>query len=90
MDQKFLLEEGRKRGEVQEFGEIVRKMKDIASKMPEPEHMKRWSRFKQQMASITQIVPEIELSEDQIRARREKERAECEQYRSHADNEFEM
>jgi hypothetical protein len=90
MDERFLLEEARKRGELLEFGEVVQQLKDFVSKMPEPEHAKREKRFQQKMASVTQIVPSLNLSADQIATRRDKERAECEQYRSHADNEFEL
>ncbi len=59
-------------------------------KMPEPDYVKRMALFKQKMLNIAQIVPALNLSEDQIQARRERERAECEKYRTHADNEFNL
>jgi hypothetical protein len=88
MDERFLLEEGRRQGQVLSFGEVVRQVQEAVKKMPQPEHEKKEERFAQKMASISQIIPTLNLSEEQIAARRARERNECEKYRSYSSNEF--
>ncbi len=86
LEEKFLLEERRKQGQVPDFQEVVKQLRDVVERMPPPEHQLREMRYKQKMASISKIVPALGLTEEQIAARREKERNECEKYR--ANNEF--
>jgi hypothetical protein len=56
--------------------------------------MKKEAEYKQRMRrgtgmqGLCQIIPTLQLTEEQISARRDKERAECERYREHASNDF--
>jgi hypothetical protein len=88
LDEKFLLEERRRQGQVPDYQEVVKQLRDVVEKMPEPE--KRKPQMSTKMRGLMEIVPTLHLSEDQIAVRREKERAECERYRSHANNEFNL
>lgn len=93
MDEKFLLEERRRQGQVPDFRDVVKQLREVAEVLPEPWHLTRWEQSKQrvkgaEMKSVAQIIPELHLSAEQIAARRDRERAECERYRSHANNEF--
>jgi hypothetical protein len=85
MDEKLLLEERRQQGQVVEYGEVLKQLREIAAKVPELPVRK--PQMSSRMIGLMQIAPTLNLSEDQIRARRERERAECERYRSHAENE---
>jgi hypothetical protein len=87
MDQRFLLEEGRKRGEVLDFGETVKLLKEIADQA-KPDSEERERRFQQRMLKAAMAMPTIQLTEEQIKARRDKERAEIARYREHSNNEF--
>lgn len=88
MEENFLLEERRKQGQVPDFPEVVKQLQNVIESMPEPEHMKRHRQFNQRIERIGIAVNSIHLTEEQIAARRGKERAECERYREHSDNEL--
>lgn len=88
LDQQFRLDQARQRGEILSYPELLKLLREDATKMAEPEHVTRMKKFRTRMSGITQIIPSLHLSEEQIKARREKDRAECERYREHSDNEF--
>jgi hypothetical protein len=85
LDEKFLLEERRRQGQVPDFQDVAKQLREAVEKKGEPEHLKRVLQFRQKMQGVGQIVQTLHLTEEQIAARREKERAECEKYRTHAD-----
>ncbi len=87
MDQEFLLEEARKRGEVLSFGETMKLLKQIADEA-KPESEERERQFKHRMLRAAMALPAIQLTEEQIQSRRNKELAEIARYREHSDNEF--
>lgn len=87
LDERFLLQEGRKRGEVLAFDEIVKQLKQVADEA-RPESEERERQFRHRMLKAAMALPTIQLTEDQIRARREKELQEIRRYREHSDNEF--
>ena len=85
MEEKFLLEERRNQGQLVDFQEAARQLRKVcesASRTAEP--MQRESQFGRKMQGkwrgVAEIIPTIHLSEEQIAARRQKERAECEEY----------
>jgi hypothetical protein len=87
LDEKFLLEEGRKRGDVLDFGETVKLLKQVADDA-KPDSAERERQFKHRMLRAALALPTIQLTEEQIRERREGERREIARYAEHSDNEF--
>lgn len=80
LEEKFLLEERRKRGEVPDYAEIVRQLRAIAERTPVSDVEERRRKFCSRISSVAQIVPALHLSEEEIAARREKEREEIRRY----------
>lgn len=89
LDEEFLLEERRRQGQVPDFPQVLQQLKAVVDAV-QPEHMEREKQFRQRMLRAAQIVPTLDLTEEQIRARREKEKAEIARYREHSNNEFEL
>lgn len=81
LDDRFLLEERRKQGQVPDFPAVLQQLREAVDAKGEPEFMKRHRQFKQQMERLSIAVGTLGLSEEQIRARREKELAEIARYR---------
>lgn len=81
LDQKFLLEEGRKQGQVPEFSEVLKELKTVADRV-KPEHAERTRRFQEKldMKRASLAAATLDLTPEQIRARRDKERAEIRRY----------
>lgn len=75
------IEQARKEGKLLDFVDVVQQVKQVLEATPEPEHMKRLREFRQRLERASLAVGTLHLSEDQIAARREKEREECERYR---------
>lgn len=81
LDEKFLLEERRKQGQVPDFVDVLKQLKAVAEKA-EPEHMQRMRKFdeKLDMKRVSLSAATLGLSPEQIQARRDKERAEIRRY----------
>jgi hypothetical protein len=84
--EKEAIEQSRQEGNLVDFAVIAKEMKERIATMPEPEHIKRQRKFEERMRRstippIAATLATLHLSEEQIRARREKERQECERYR---------
>ena len=79
---KFLLEEGRKQGQVPELVEIFQQLKDVAMKTMDVPTMQREAQFRERIQRVepTIIPPAVRLTAEQIEARRSKEQAEIHQY----------
>lgn len=76
LSEKFLLEERRKQGLVPDFNQVVTELRRIAKEV-KPECMEKEQQFQTKlMRRAISAIPTVALSEEQIRARREKERAE--------------
>jgi hypothetical protein len=88
MEEKFLLEERRKQGQVPDFTEVVKQLKAVCDQTAEVPHIMREREFRQRINRIAMAAGTLELTPEEIAARREKERAEIERYRQHSDNEF--
>jgi len=89
LDEKFLLEERRRQGQVPDFSDVLKELRAIAFDA-KPEHLERQHHFEQRVQRAVIAANTLDLTEDQIKARREKERAEIARYREHSDNEFEL
>lgn len=91
MEEKFLLEERRRQGQVPNFADVVKQLQAVADGA-EPEFMKKQKQFRQkmEMQPISLATATLNLTEDQIRARRDKEIAEIRRYQEHSDNEFNL
>lgn len=91
LSEQFLLEEGRRQGQVPDYGEVVNQLRAIVENA-KPDHLDRWKRFRERLAMkrIASVAATLDLTEEQIRERRNRERAEIERYREHSDNEFEL
>jgi hypothetical protein len=89
MDERFLLEERRRQGQVPDFVEVLKQLRAIADES-KPEHMERQQRFDQRIQRISVAASTLDLTPEQIQARRDKERAEIARYREHSNNEFEL
>lgn len=87
LDEKFLLEERRRLGQVPDFTEVLKQLKAIADEV-KPEHMERQQRFDRRIQRISVATATLDLTPEQIQTRRAKERAEIARYREHSDNEF--
>jgi hypothetical protein len=79
--EKAALEQARTEGKLVEFADLVKELQSKLDSEPEPEHVKRQRQFRQRMERASLAVRTLHLTEEQIAARREKERAECEKYR---------
>jgi hypothetical protein len=79
--EKEAVEQARKEGKVLEFPDLVKELQSKLDSAPEPEHVKRHRQFRQRVERASLAVGTLLLSEEQIAARRERERAECEKYR---------
>jgi hypothetical protein len=75
------IEQARKDGKLIDFGDVMKQMNQIVQAAPEPDHMKRQREFNHRMQRAALAVGTLRLSEEEIRSRREKERAEIEHYR---------
>lgn len=80
LDQKFLLEEGRRQGQVPELAEVFQNLRAVAARSMDIEPMKREQRYREKIASAQIASPPVTLSQEQIVARRDKEREEIEEY----------
>lgn len=81
-EERRLLEEARRKGLVPEFSDTVRELRTVLSAVgEEPEHMARMRRFKERIARASAAIGTLELSDEQIQSRRERERVEIERYR---------
>ncbi|HLZ49259.1 MAG TPA: hypothetical protein VKP61_00775 [Candidatus Acidoferrum sp.] len=87
LDEKFLLEERRRQGQVPDFPEVIKELKVIAERV-QPEWAEREKRFKQRIERISLAAATLDLTPEQIRERRARELAEMKRYRGHSDNEF--
>jgi hypothetical protein len=84
-EEKRRLEEGRKRGEVVEFPTLVKELKLAAAVEAEParrlrEFDERMAQAADSMRSVASALETLHLTEEQIQARREKEREEMRRY----------
>jgi len=87
-DERAKIEEARKRGELVEFSAIVKGLKKLVKKIPEPEPCHRVRVMRQHQ--VNACVPSIDsawarMSPEQKEARAEREREEIERYRSESD-----
>jgi hypothetical protein len=78
--EKVAIEKARKEGKLMEFAEVVKHLQEITAAHPEPEHLKRHREFNLRMQRVAPAVGTLHMSEEEIRARREKERAELRRY----------
>lgn len=51
-EEKARIEEARERGELTDFADVVKQMREILNSQPEPEHMKREREFRERMARL--------------------------------------
>lgn len=88
-EERRLLEDARKKGLVPEFADTVRELKAVLSAVgEEPEHVARMRRFKERIARAAAAVGTLDLSDEQIQSRRQRERAEIARYSRHSDDDF--
>jgi hypothetical protein len=94
IEEKVLLEERRRQGQVPNFREVLKELRSIAENTPESEGQKRWREFNERMRTTvrpTDMQPAsvalgtLHLTDEQIRARREKEQREIKQYEAIED-----
>ena len=82
LDEKFLLEERRKQGQVPDFAEVVKQLQEVCGKQEaEPTKHERTFRDRMEMKRISLATATMTLSDEEIRARRQKELEEIRQYR---------
>jgi hypothetical protein len=81
MQEKFLLEERSRQGQLVDFAEVVNQMQTIANLETEPTKRERTFRDRMAMQKIGVAAATMNLTDEQIRARREKDRAEIDRYR---------
>lgn len=79
LDEKFLIEQRRALGQVPDFPDVVKQLQAIAVNI-EPEWMKREKKFRDRMQHAAAAIPTLTLSDEQIRARRFKEREEIQRH----------
>lgn len=79
--EKDALEQARKEGKLVEFTEVVKHLQQIAHSLPEPEHLKREREFNRRMQRAVSATGMLQLTDEEIRARRERECAEIRRYR---------
>jgi hypothetical protein len=88
LEEKFLLEQRRRQGKVPDFGEVIKQLKAIAESTPESESQKQWRKFNERVRAVAPAsiaLSTLHLTEEQIRARREKERREIKYYEALED-----
>ena len=79
--ERQLLEEGRRKGLVPEFAETVRELHAVLANIgEEPEHVARMRRFRERIARASVAIGTLQLSDEQIEARRTREREEIRRY----------
>lgn len=76
------LREAREKGSLVEFADIVDQLKAIAKGMPEPETSKRVKDLRQREVNVA--APAVQLTAEQIKARRAAELAEIQRYEEKA------
>lgn len=67
-------ESARERGELIDFSDILRKLNDTVGKMPEPPHIRRERKVRER--AVVATAPAVQMTQEQIEARREAEQAE--------------
>lgn len=82
LEEKFLLDERRRQGQVPDFAEAVKLLQEVCTgQESEPTKRERAFRDRMGMKRISLATATLALSDDEIRARRQKELAEIRQYR---------
>jgi hypothetical protein len=74
-------EKARAEGKLVDIVDVKQAIADTVKRFPEPEHIQRLHRAQEAEAPVT---PPLELTQDEIAARREQERAEIAQYKREA------
>lgn len=75
------IDRARREGKLIDFVDVVRQMNQVVATAPEPEHVKRQREFNHRMQRASAAIATLELTEEQIQSRREKERREIQRYR---------
>lgn len=85
--EKAAIERARREGKLVSFAECMQKLREQLKSIQEPEHERRERAFRlrvrsrrQQMQHAADAIPTLQLSESEIRARRQIERAEIDRY----------
>jgi hypothetical protein len=82
LEERFLLEERRAQGQIPDFAEIVEKLREVSAQQEcEPAKRERTYRQRMEMRRVSLAAGGLLLSEEQIRARRQKELDEIRRYR---------
>jgi hypothetical protein len=82
LEERFLLEERRAQGQIPDFAEIVEKLREVSAQQEcEPAKRERTYRQRMEMRRVSLAADGLLLSEEQIRARRQKELDEIRRYR---------
>lgn len=71
--EKQKITEAREKGELVEFTDILKQLDKTVGKMPEPPHIQRQRKSR---PTTSPTIPSVQLTKEQIDARREKEREE--------------
>jgi hypothetical protein len=74
-------EQARREGKLVDFVDLQKQLAEAMKSQPEPEHIRKQREFRLRMEHAATAVRALDLSEQQVRKRRQKERAEIEQYR---------
>ena len=81
-EERRLLEQARQKGVVPEFADTVRELRAVLNAVgEEPDHVARMRRFNERIARASSAIGTLELTDEQIQSRRQRERAEIERYR---------
>jgi hypothetical protein len=82
LEERFLLDERRAQGQIPDFAEIVEKLREVSAQQEcEPAKRERTYRQRMEMRRVSLAAGGLLLSEEQIRARRQKELDEIRRYR---------
>jgi len=74
------IDQARREGKLVDFADLRKELANTLAAQPEPEHTKKQREFQHRMQRAALAVGTLHLSEEEIRARRERERKEIRRY----------